>query len=66
MKALPTLDPSSLGRVTGGCGGGKRQPPPPPPPQQQFAGQGGGGEDSITTSVTINGVTQQSTNAGAV
>jgi len=59
---LTTLQPTTLARVTGGCGGNRQ----PPPQQQQQQGYGGNpGKDSITTTVTINGVEQQSVNGAA-
>jgi hypothetical protein len=60
---LPGIDPTSLGRVTGGCGK-REQPPPPPPQQQQQAAGGQSGGDQITTTVTIAGVEQSQTTRG--
>jgi hypothetical protein len=59
---LPGIDPSSLTRVTGGCG--KRDQPPPPPPPQGAGGQPQSGGDQINTVVTINGVEQAQTSRG--
>jgi len=62
-RPLPGIDPSSLARVTGGCG--KREQPPPPQQQQQVAGgQSQSGGDQITTTVTIAGVEQSQTTRG--
>jgi hypothetical protein len=64
-RPLPGIDPSSLARVTGGCG--KREQPPPPQQQQQqqvAGGQSQSGGDQITTTVTIAGVEQSQTTRG--